>query len=249
MIYLLSEIYNSKFENRNKEMMQALHNNLECEHVEKVIIFHEDDVKLPNHEKIISENITGRMTYADYFNYINTNIEDKICGIHNSDIYFEDSIKHVKVLKENEFICLSRYNQNGKIQGNPDCSQDSWFINSRKKIPTKMMLESCFNLGEMRCDNRISYTAFVNDYHVLNPSLLIKSHHLHANDEERTYELENYHDSLMSARVFPVSNMKYSINNVCSLLRMGPQGYVYGQYFKNLTRYINKENQNDLRKL
>lgn len=244
MIYLMLEFYNSEFENRNLEMRKALDNNLANEHIEKIVLFHEEDVEIPEHDKIISVLMTGRMTFADYFNYANTHIKDKICGIVNSDIYFDDSLSHMKQLKENQFVCLTRWEDDGLDGELMDvyngCSHDSWFF--KGEIPPRVLIESAFYLGKMRCDNRIAFITFNNGYEVFNPASLIKSWHLHEVDSERTYNsnLQHQGDQMRMARVGVVDSFEYDENKVSSLVRLFG-GNPSGQDFKAMIKLYKSE--------
>ncbi len=235
-MYILIEIYNSSFPNRNKEMREALNKNLECEHIEKIVVFCENGVEVPKHDKIISVISNDRMTFADYFNYANTHIKDKVCGIANADIYFDDTLKHMKKLQSNEFVCLTRW-ENNQIMGRfADCSQDSWFF--KGKIEPKMIAASTFYLGTLRCDNQISYLAILCGYNVFNPSELISSHHLHEVEKERSYSEDYSGDASKLSRVAPTSEFKYDEDKIASFLGMfggHPSG---GFYKKTIREYL-----------
>jgi len=122
--------------------------------------------------------VTVRPTFRTFFNAINA-----VCGlddvnlIANSDIYFEEM---AAVPQANQCFALTRYevdaNGNKRFLNRND-SQDSWCFRGKiKAIPY-----ADFHLGVPGCDNRICRELSIAGYEVINPSLTIKSYHLHAN--------------------------------------------------------------------
>jgi hypothetical protein len=43
-IVLLTEFYKSKFEERNKELLDSLQRNIDCEHIKKIVLFYENSL-------------------------------------------------------------------------------------------------------------------------------------------------------------------------------------------------------------
>lgn len=100
--------------------------------------------------------------------------EENVYIVCNSDIYFEE----IPVLpKINQVFALSRYERvkNGPIrfEGRRD-SQDSWIFRSKIRLPKFI---DFFSLPG--ADNRLAWELMNVGYEVLNPSLTIKSYHLH----------------------------------------------------------------------
>lgn len=95
----------------------------------------------------------------------------------NSDIYFED----LPVLPNvNQVFALTRWDiqkdGTAKFLGRSD-AQDAWLWRGRIKIPKY----ADFFMGVKGCDNRISRELSTMGYEMLNPSLTVKSYHLHEN--------------------------------------------------------------------
>lgn len=242
MVHLLIQLYKSKFEERNVEMMEALNKNLACEHIHKITIFLDGDVDLPAHEKINVVTNTARMTFSNYFEYINEVSQNEICCISNADIHFDDSLKHIQSMQADDFVVLSRddvlnvpLNNNALLR---DYSQDSWFIRSDKPIPHKMIEDTDFFLGELCCDNRVAFWAMVNGYNLINPCLLIKSYHIHKSDHTRTYN-RTPDPSLnlnQMATVAASKKVKYIETNLASFVVTEHGGGYFGKNFIMLAK-------------
>lgn len=101
----------------------------------------------------------------------------------NSDIYFP-SVELLHKIKPNECYALTRWNKLGsqiKFFNRID-SQDSWVFRGVIKN-----VKANFTSGMWGCDNRLLYEIQKAGYKILNPSLSIKSIHLHEVDN-RNYE-------------------------------------------------------------
>ena len=199
------EYFHHPFENRREEILRAIKNNIDSGEIDKISIFCEDvDTftelleKKPDKVDIIQSD--HRMTYADYFKYCNNNFcENTVYMVANNDIYFDHTVAEFEKIKEDNFVCLTRwntYNNKIEIQGHTPFSQDVWVF--RKRIPEEMINTSYFYQGTMCCDNHMTFLAIVNDFKVIKPCYLIKSYHLHEDANERTYRLEDREiDNLM----------------------------------------------------
>lgn len=105
--------------------------------------------------------------------------EGNVNIVANSDIYFES----LPVLpKSNQVFALTRYEvkKNGPIifVNRSDC-QDSWLFRGKIQIPKF----ADFWPGLPGCDNRIAAELKAIGYDILNPSLTIKTFHLHEGDK------------------------------------------------------------------
>lgn len=236
MIYLLIELYNSEFENRNLEMKKALDKNLECENVDRVVIFHEPEVQIPEHDKIIRREISGRMMFADFFTYSNTYLRgNNICIVANSDIYFDETLDNVSKMQSKDFLCLSRWSNN-ELEG--DCfSQDSWIFKSVHGVPSSMIIDSAFTLGELGCDNRIAFNAIKYGYKVKNPAMLIRSHHLHKVFNERSYDNNKQPKNMLHmSTIEPSSTMNYDENKIGSFSALVGSSRMVGYNYIELAK-------------
>lgn len=160
MINLFVNYYKDKYPERQKEIDFCLAKNLAHKNLNVILIE--------------SQN---RLTFNDYFACAN-----KITGpndvniVANSDIYFDDTIILTKHLKSKEFWGLARYDLqadgSSKFFDRPD-SQDVFLWLG------KININCNYCLGYRGIDNRILYEAQRAGYKVSNPSLSIKSYHLH----------------------------------------------------------------------
>ena len=182
-INLLIESFNPTNIGRQKEYVTCLKENIKNDYIDEIHIFNDDidfiNELLETTDKLISIDNKDRMTYKDFFDYSNEYLKDEISIIANADIIIEESIKLVNDVKiDNYFLCLTRYDiqQNGSVSYPPNHygTQDTWVYKS--PIKTK---DSDFSLGKPGCDNRIPYIMEQNGCVVTNPSMVIKTKHLH----------------------------------------------------------------------
>ena len=130
-----------------------------------------------------------KATYLDFFKTVNnTSTNEDINVISNSDIIFDDSLELASKMDRAQCYALSRWELAEDKKPNPvqvqvfGDSQDCWIFKGTIAIP-----KYCeFPMGKMGCDNRISHELQEIGYSVSNPSLVIKTWHLH-NIEYRAY--------------------------------------------------------------
>jgi len=118
-----------------------------------------------------------RLTFTDFFQAINKITKpDDINVIANLDIIFDDSIDLAKNMHYNDFYCLTRYDliNNEPVFYNRAVSQDVWIWKGEIKG-----VFGDFELGQLGCDNKLAFEARKATYNVSNPSLSIKTYHLH----------------------------------------------------------------------
>jgi len=122
--------------------------------------------------------ISGRPTFKDMFNAINENTDSHdINIIANSDIYFDKDFD-CSMIKYNECYALSRWDvqpDGSAIHYNNSGSQDTWIFRGA----IRMVESANFTQGVAGCDNKIAYLLKEAGYKVSNPSLNIKTYHLH----------------------------------------------------------------------
>ncbi len=174
---------------RDEENEVCLMSNLRNSKINRIYLFCDDGKEIPEHEKIIAVNLSKRATYECFFHAVNE-VHQDISIIANSDIYFDDSLDYLELLKENECFALTRWDvtANDCVFYNRWDSQDAWIF--KGKIKENVFAD--FEIGRLGCDNRISYELKKAGYIVRNPSLSIKAYHLHL--EERT-ENSNHDES------------------------------------------------------
>lgn len=188
---LITTYYKPNNEERLNELNQCLINNFNNNFIKKIYLLNDKiyDLSFINYcenkitQIIVNEENNDRLGYDYAIDFINNNLEGNICILCNSDIFFDDSLeKLVDYNFDNKMLALARYNNN--ILFNKIDSQDSWIFKSKAKIDLSLCK---FKFGKPCCDNRIACIFKDHGYNVINPSLTIKSHHLH-NSNFRTYD-------------------------------------------------------------
>jgi hypothetical protein len=123
--------------------------------------------------------LDGRPTFKEFFDYVNTHCDEKdINIISNTDIYFDESLRLARGITPDECFALSRWDLigDGKVKHfNRWDSQDCWIFRGKIKE-----VKNCdFTMGVPGCDNAIADRLAKAGYVVINPSLDIKTYHLH----------------------------------------------------------------------
>lgn len=159
---LFVNYYVDKNPERNQELITCFENNLK---LEKTLLIYP---------------IQGRPTFKDFFNAINkVTLPTDINIIANSDIYFQElDYNHFQHLTPNDCYALSRWDvqpDGSAIHYNNSGSQDTWIFRGA----IKMVEGANFTQGIAGCDNKIAYLLKQAGYNVTNPSLSIKTYHLH----------------------------------------------------------------------
>jgi hypothetical protein len=161
--------------------------------IDRVFILNEDGV-LPDdisQSRKITTISSPRPTYNDFFNLINQNTEaETISILANTDIYFDESVRILKYLNlKNKCFALTRWDFSEKgtatINTRRFDSQDVWIFKGKIKP-----IEGNFHLGRQACDSVIAGNISRAGYIITNPSLSIKSYHLH-NSNLRNYKIDN----------------------------------------------------------
>jgi len=140
-------------------------------------------------EKIKQQVIGKRLTYKDFFDFVDT--LSGYCILINSDIFLDESLANVftsgLATQKSAFAQLrfefTYANMNDlskcKIFGPRYDSQDAWIIHSNFNIPKKYRKAFDFNLGKPGCDNKILYLLRIMGYTVYNDPNSIKCYHYH----------------------------------------------------------------------
>lgn len=169
--------HESKDALRKQEFATCLENNLKV--FDRVVNL--SDTPVDGTEFVPFE---GRPTYNDFFALMK---EGEVSVLANLDIYFDETLK-LKTPTAKQCFALTRWNINEKDEiafFNRADSQDAWIFTN----PPKQIKEADFTMGIAGCDNKIAYLMDAQGYDVTNPSVTIKSYHLH-NTTYRTY-IEN----------------------------------------------------------
>lgn len=174
MICLFTNIYTPTDERRQREISSCLRLNARAGF----------DAVIP---------MTGRPTFRDMFTFANLVIEpDDVAIFANADIYFDRlALARTRRVRSNECFALTRYDIH---QGKPlfhasPRSQDVWAFRGRIRIPQSID----FPMGHRGCDNRLAHELQAAGYKVRNPSLTIRTFHLH----ETGIRAADYHAQLV----------------------------------------------------
>ena len=216
MILISTIIYQKE---REEEILYCLKKNVLIKIVEKYIIFFEkkdnDDnflEKIKNIKKVEVVIINHRPMVKFMIEYMNNSIyKNKLCGITNSDILFNNTLDILNCVNFDEcYIALTRYNivkytnfnYHGivkkynfnnkeiaiKTMHNTGCSTDSWFF----KLPLKIdNIDLNFPLGTYNCDTYLNYQLTKNKK-VFNPVKSVISLHLHKQWDHNNYDEKNH---------------------------------------------------------
>ncbi|MDQ3394405.1 MAG: hypothetical protein M3512_09885 [Bacteroidota bacterium] len=180
MVNLFTTYYNEKDLVRALELQDCLALNVACEVIDKIYVWLENMPEIPiKSSKIVIIPSSKRPTYKDFFQEINSRTEhEDINIIANTDIFFKEDLEGIKQLNfKNKCLALTRWDIGEDLEpnflGRVD-SQDSWIFKGKVNE-----VKGDFFLGALGCDNKIAFEFQEAGYRVLNPSLSIKSYHLH----------------------------------------------------------------------
>jgi hypothetical protein len=204
--WLFTQYYVPKQKERYEEIQQTLELNIANSLINKIVLFFEDSAQYEqfqqknNHAlaKIKCILINKRLTYADFFRFVASDEvpANTIVALANSDIYFDDTIKHLwKISFEDRCLALLRYEHSpagtshAHILGPRADSQDTWIFNSnsiKSRATTKWTDETynTFNyfLGTPGCDNSFITDIVKERFTVVNPAGSIKTYHIHGSN-------------------------------------------------------------------
>ena len=177
MVNLFTSIYTDKSAVRQKELIYCLNKNIDNAHIEKIYLFVDGEVELPNSDKLVIIPFK-RPTYRDFFNLIDRTVtsRDDISIVANTDIYFNHTLNGL-TLYERQCIALSRWDDKpiGLKLHNERFSQDVWIFRGKMRN-----VNFCdFFLGIPGCDNRIAYELNSAGYALFNPASRIQAIHYH----------------------------------------------------------------------
>jgi len=185
MINLFYHYYKCENVNRQDELLKCYLNNCNLPYIDNIYVLQQEDTLLHTKCKLIK--INNRPTYIDFFKIINeiasSNDINIIC---NTDIYFDSTLTLLNNYDfKNHVLCLEKYNvlPNNTIKFNNQYdSQDTWIFKGK----IKEIQECNFTQGIPGCDNKLAFLFDKHGYKSINPSLTIKTYHLH-NVLYRTY--------------------------------------------------------------
>ena len=197
MINIVTSFYISKQSSdldgeRTEEIISALLNNIDCDIVEKIHLFVDDEDalnklnKIAGSDKIKVVGILKRPKYNDFFNYILDNIPDKICMITNSDIYIKEYDRRLlEMLDDNKYLfTLTRHEHDLSCYWaeNYYGSHDCYIFNSKFLDKNIINEHTDFNQNLPGIENQIISSFCKNGFKAFNPCYQIKIVHLHKSD-------------------------------------------------------------------
>ena len=199
MLTLFAQYFVPKTSKRRAEIDECFLKNIENPLVAKFIIYFEKEADmslLPDNRKIIKRLQAERMTYGFWLRETNKLPVGTLSILINSDIYLNETaqyliVKTPYIQEHKKFIALSRYNPDGggfRLNEDPHWTQDAWaVVRSSEDIPSALLQEAAFELGQPGCDNKIAYVMHSYGYKVTNPCDFVKTIHLQA-DMRRSYD-------------------------------------------------------------
>lgn len=118
---------------------------------------------------------SGRPTFNELFSLC---LPDHINVIANSDIYFDDEgIAHMRTIAPGQCFALSRWDihtdHSARLYNHAD-SADTWVFFGKPQG-----INAPFTMGVPGCDNSLAWLIKEAGYRISNPSLTIRSYHLH----------------------------------------------------------------------
>jgi hypothetical protein len=183
VINLFTTYYTEKNLIRADELRTCLIKNLNFKLISKIYVlseYEQDEFILENDLGLIK--VSKRRTFNEFFEAINSvTTKDDINIISNADIYFDESLEIVNELNmDNYCFALTRWDilGNGKARLNEqENSQDTWIFKGKIK-----RINGDFSIGVPGCDNRLAYEIIKSGYRIGNPSISIKTYHLHTSN-------------------------------------------------------------------
>lgn len=179
-------------EERQKEIDLCLKINLDNDIIKRIYVFLDNGTGFGSrfqHEKIYIIPFVGRPAFKYFFKAINLYLEldgmSDISVVANSDIYLPSEPWPI-LPKHNECFALTRWDilpDGSEKFYNNSGSQDTWVFRG----PIKQVKGADYTQGVAGCDNKIAWDLERAGYRVSNPSLTIKTYHLH-NSGVRHYD-------------------------------------------------------------
>lgn len=181
MIHLITTF--NQFSLRLKEFEFCLERNLQNKHISGITVFSEAPPKNTNIDYV---NLDRRPTYKELIDYANIKYPDKLIGIVNADIFFDNSLLKITELKKDESVCLTRNTPPIDINNvvleksltstrkEDNMCFDSFFFRTPINIKNHEFL-----IGVPGCDNRFAYELYAANLKPFNPAKIVNSYHAH----------------------------------------------------------------------
>lgn len=203
--HLLITFYREKDEYRLGEYRACVKRNLKNPFIEKIHVFYENRAGGEAEEFLIHPRIqihdfkspeNQGISYGHLIDFASQNLAGKTVIIANTDIYFDCSLRALerydltnKVLALTRYDCGAYKGWNGQLWARHDLSQDSWIF----RAPLRKF-NADIKMGWLGCDNRLAYEMRRGAINVLNPSLTVKTWHIHKRRKPpEVFVNKNYH--------------------------------------------------------
>jgi hypothetical protein len=193
MFELITTYYKAAEPDREAENVQCLVNNLNHSLIVRVHLFLQssDVPNVSTNNKLHFLEHGKRPTFSELFAYGNTIENNTIKVVANSDIFFDDSLHLAKkALQKWDILALTRWDlgENSSLNFyNNFKSQDVWMY--KKRIEPDI---GRYHIGRHGCDNRLVYEFKSRNYKIANPSLSIKTIHIHQSASRSYFDDPNY---------------------------------------------------------
>ncbi len=173
---LITSFYIPEDKERYRELLFCLLHNLNNPVFDEVMVIVEPSISLPSSPKLKRVDYQLQPTFNNFFDLV-----DGLSVVANSDIVFDGTLP--VELNPSECLALTRWeldsNGNATFNKRTD-SQDCWVFNSKPNV------DAPFCMGVRGCDNRLAYLLKESGLKVKNPSLTVKTYHVH-NNKSRNY--------------------------------------------------------------
>lgn len=234
-VNLYTSYYPEKSKKRHIEIIECLKKNLNCFAIDNVYLILEKVDSPPIENKKLKIKYTDkRPTYNHFIQWANENhaTQNDLSIIANSDIYFgSDLLLLAQYLKQNQCAALSRWDiKHGdrKLLLDRNDSQDSWvFRGSIRNV------QGNFQVGIPRCDNRFLYELKQAGYEVINPSLSIRSYHLHDGIREEYANNDNLNNFVPPPYAYIWPHNLWSLHRTLTHNILNPKKTLLWQVDKN----------------
>ncbi|MBF0489702.1 MAG: glycosyltransferase family 61 protein [Candidatus Omnitrophica bacterium] len=223
-VHLLVSLWDDPDPKRREEFFSCLYKNIENPYIKRIYVFYEDTTGLwkevLQNEKIQVVFLKEYPTYRTFIDYANQYLSGKMVAIANADIFLDESLE---LLREYDFsrkvLALTRYNfapyknWEGSLWERNYYSQDTWIF----RAPLTGVFAD-IRIGYLGCDGWIAYELERAGFNVLNPSLDIKTWHVHANRKlvvDAFVDANSYHSKILDpktrqpirARYLPIESL------------------------------------------
>ena len=236
---LLTSLYNEKNIDRAMELLLVLSLNLQNKNIQTIHVLFENNgnsrdnlirtvvnvllIRNKLYENLKIVNIKQKPNFSYIFQYANQLPKASNVMVSNSDIMLDDSLQQIgNKLKDDDFICLSRYNWNKNLKswnliymefnGNKYTnvfSHDVWIFKSPMKHPIN--IDIC--LGDMFSDSYIDLKLKnTTNYSCFNLAKSIRAHHVQ--DKDSFSELVKENPNLMSSLLEKIKQKENGNNDV-----------------------------------